>query len=184
MITKTQFIALLLSRYAYNEKLVTYIDEENRGHQLIPSSSLPSYDAYYAAVQRLLTERKYSIKAERLERYNETVQRQLNELARERNHTGPVTMHGFLAFPGSPSFDLHIDPYPVLIRCIEGTKTMMIKSEIVEIPEGSEQSIPAYELHQATNKHDVFTLSIGFERFVEENISDELDDICQNHRDV
>ena len=73
----------------------------------------------------------------------------------------PNTVHCYISPAGAPSFPLHVDPYDVTIKCIEGKKTMIIDEKPVVINEGEEVVIPAYTPHQATNETSSIILSIG-----------------------
>jgi len=73
----------------------------------------------------------------------------------------PNTVHCYISPKGAPSFPLHLDPYDVTIKCIEGEKTMIIDDKKVVIKEGQEVLIPANTPHQATNESDSVILSIG-----------------------
>lgn len=114
------------------------IDSEGRDHYI----DLSVVDYYIA-------EEKYTVKVEGLENY-------FIEYA-------PKTVHCYIAPAGAPSFNIHTDPYDVEIKCIDGTKTMIINSERIEIKKGDSILIPANVPHKATNECSSTMLSIGYE---------------------
>ena len=112
------------------------IDENNLDHEI----DLDMIEFYIA-------EREKTVKVEGLEEYY------LDYL--------PSTVHCYISPKGAPSFPLHLDPYDVTIKCIEGEKTMIIDDKKVVIKEGEEVLIPANTPHQATNESSSVILSIG-----------------------
>jgi mannose-6-phosphate isomerase-like protein (cupin superfamily) len=73
----------------------------------------------------------------------------------------PHTVHMFIAPEGAPSFPEHQDPTDLIIKCIEGTKTIEVNGELFKIKQGESIHIPANVPHRATNEYASITLSIG-----------------------
>lgn len=115
------------------------IDEQGRDHDI----DLSVVDYYIA-------QEKHTVKVEGMENY-------FSEYL-------PNTVHCYISPAGAPSFPLHQDPYDVEIRCIEGTKTMIVEDTAIEIKQGESVLIPANTWHRATNEYSSVMLSIGYEK--------------------
>lgn len=112
------------------------IDEFGRDHE----KPINLIDLYFA-------ENKSTIKLEGLE----------NKLTFEPRGS---TIHCFIAPKEGFAFGEHVEDYDVIIKCIWGTKTMVVMGKEIDIPEGSELLIPANTPHYASNKHASIMLSI------------------------
>lgn len=119
--------------------LAKIIDEQGRDH-----------DIELSVVDYYIAQRKYTVKVEGLENYFKEYY--------------PNTVHCYIAPAGAPSFKDHTDPYDVEIKCIKGTKTMIVEDKLISIKEGESFFIPANVLHRATNGYDSVMLSIGHEK--------------------
>tara|TARA_B110000908_G_C9877574_1_gene281145 strand:- start:75 stop:452 length:378 start_codon:yes stop_codon:yes gene_type:complete len=124
----------MMYSFLKNGTIAMYIDELGRDYEI----DLTTVDYYIA-------QEKYTVKVEGLEKY-----------FKEQCAT-----HCYISPKGAPSFPLHLDPCDVIIKCIEGKKTMIIDDKTVTINKGEEVLIPANTLHRATNKYSSVILSIG-----------------------
>ena len=114
------------------------IDDQGRDHVI----DLLSVDYYIA-------ENKNTVKVEGLENYF-------------TEHL-PNSVHCYVSPAGAASFNEHTDPVDVKIVCVDGTKTMEVNGEEIEIPAGKSITIPANTPHRATNKYRSTMLSVGYE---------------------
>jgi mannose-6-phosphate isomerase-like protein (cupin superfamily) len=114
------------------------IDEQGRDHPV----DITSVD-YYIAQQQ------YTVKVEGLEHH-------FTEYL-------PNSVHCYISPINASSFAEHTDPVDVEIKCLEGTKTMVINGKEVEISNGKSLVIPKHTPHRATNKYSSVMLSIGYE---------------------
>jgi mannose-6-phosphate isomerase-like protein (cupin superfamily) len=76
----------------------------------------------------------------------------------------PGTVHCFISPRGAASFAEHTDPVDLEIKCLEGTKTMIVEGKEIDVHEGHSIYIPAGTPHKATNKYSSVMLSIGHEQ--------------------
>jgi mannose-6-phosphate isomerase-like protein (cupin superfamily) len=123
--------------FLQNGTVAMIIDEQGRDHVI----DLLSIDYYIA-------EGKHTVKVEGLETY-------FTEYA-------DSTVHCYVSPKGAVSFNEHTDPVDVEIKCITGTKTMIVNSTEIEIAQGTSLMIPKNTLHRATNKYSSVMLSIGY----------------------
>lgn len=124
----------MIYSFLKNGTIAMYIDELGRDYEI----DLTTVDYYIA-------QEKYTVKVEGL----------------EKHFKEQCATHCYISPKGAPSFPLHLDPYDVTIKCIEGEKTMIIDDKKVVIKEGEEVLIPANTPHQATNESSSVILSIG-----------------------
>lgn len=169
MITLDEIVGFIHNPLAYEQNLVSVINNKGEQIPLIAFGELYSYD-------------ECSIKVEGLERYSQNIWNACLGYASKHGHNGPVTCHGFIATKGSPSFGLHTDPDDVIIYCVSGTKTMIVNNDYIVINAGEEIFIPANTLHKALNEYEAFTLSFGLENYLKDKaINYELDVVSKNY---
>lgn len=162
-----KLMEILYNDLVYEQRLVSYIDDQGLQH-------------YVNSFSEILKKDSISIKIEGIEKFNKYHFDYGNRLAVKYNHHGPVTCHLFYAKPHSPSFGMHTDPDDVIIHCVEGRKSMIINDTYLVIEPGEEVYIPRGTLHQALNEYEALTLSYGLERFIEDKMN-ELDVLPQDN---
>lgn len=158
----------------YKERIISLIDDEGRDTLLESSLELSKYS-------------HATIKIENLEKYNQQIFDYCKELAIHYEHNGPVTCHAFYAIADAYSFPTHTDPDDVYLYCCEGTKTLVVDGNEVILNEGESIFIPANTPHKATNKYESLMLSFGLEKFIQDKLkgnNDELDVLSKNNRNV
>jgi mannose-6-phosphate isomerase-like protein (cupin superfamily) len=168
MLSYSEFEKFALSNYALEEKIVNIIDEQ--GRQILIES-----------VSQFLSYQQCTIKIQSMEKYNRAIYQKCLELKEEFNHDGPITCHGFRAYPDSASFGMHTDPDDVYLLVAEGLKTMKANGRYIQLKAGDTLYIPANTPHQAHNTHSSLMLSFGLEKFMIEKIDYELDVLSKNH---
>jgi mannose-6-phosphate isomerase-like protein (cupin superfamily) len=161
MITLDEIVGFIHNPLAYQQKLVSVINNKGEQIPLNYFNELYSYD-------------NATIKVEGLERYSENIWNKCKKYALKYNHNGPITCHGFIAKQDSPSFGMHIDPDDVIIYCVEGIKTLIVNNDYIILKAGDEIHIPANTAHQALNEYAAFTLSFGLEKYLKDK-TNELD---------
>lgn len=111
----------------------------------------------------------HTIKMTSLEKMNPALAKESRLLAEYMRHEGPVTCHAFYSKPNSYAFGSHDDYYDVLLRVVEGVKTMSVEGKIYRItPEDGYFLIPDGCYHHATNEEESLMLSFGMETFLED----------------
>lgn len=153
MLSSSEVVEFIHNPLAYEEKLVSIINEKGEQIPLFNFNELYQYP-------------NATIKLEGMERYNRFVFYKTQYYAKKYGHNGPVTCHAFLAKEGSPSFGLHTDPDNVIIFCLEGFKQYEVDGKIVDVSIGTELFIPAGTPHRAINVYESLVLSFGLEKFM------------------
>jgi mannose-6-phosphate isomerase-like protein (cupin superfamily) len=100
----------------------------------------------------------------------ERLNRTLFNYCKSFSYDGPVTCHVYRSFKNSHSYNLHTDPYDVLLKMIEGEKLFEIEGKKILLKKEKDIFIPANTLHKATNITESLMLSIGFEKFLVDKI--------------
>lgn len=169
MITLDEVVEFIHNHLAYEQNLVSVINDKGEQIPLSHFSELYSYD-------------NATIKVEGMERYSESIYNRCESYKIEYDHDGPVTCHAFIAKAGSPSFGVHTDPDDVIIYCCDGIKVMMVDDVKVSINVGEDLHIPANTPHVALNETSAFTLSFGLENYLNIKAKKyELDSLPKNN---
>lgn len=101
------------------------------------------------------------IKIEKMETYNEDYIKACKQLEEVSNKK--VDCHVYFSSPISVSFDLHTDPYDVLLYCVDGHKNFQVEDQIYDLRPGVWLFVEGNKLHKAINDNDFCTmLSFGF----------------------
>jgi|TARA_R110000803_G_scaffold162561_2_gene226162 mannose-6-phosphate isomerase-like protein (cupin superfamily) len=120
-----------------NGSVAMVIDDQGRDHVI----DVMSVD-YYIAQQQ------YTVKVEGLEQHF------------MGNY--PATVHCYISPINAASFAEHTDPVDVEIKCLEGTKTLVVNGKEIKLDPGESIIIPKHTPHRATNKFSSTMLSIGY----------------------
>lgn len=152
MIESNDIIQFLYNPLAYEQRLVSAINEKGEQIPLSTSSELHVGNI--------------TVKIEGMERFSSTIYNKCGFYKLKYDHGGPVTCHLFLAGKNSPSFGMHTDPDDVIIYCVEGTKTLTVDGKYIVLNQGEEVYIPADTLHIAHNEYPAMTLSFGLEKYL------------------
>lgn len=156
MLVNERILQLLFTDVLYKEELVKLIDDNGIMHTA-------------NSIVELRSNPTYTVKIEGVERIFRSIFDMGRQLGEEYAHRGPVTCHLFWAKPGSPSFNLHTDPYDVFLKVIEGTKVMEIDGTLVTLtPEDGLYRLKGSIPHRAVNKHESWMLSFGLDTFIDE----------------
>lgn len=153
---KERLIDLLSHPNIYDENIISYIDLNGKQH------SVYSFGDIFDGKDK-------TIKIEAMEKVFKDVYKKTLDIKAMSGHVGVTNAHLFWATKNAPSFDLHTDPYDVYIKCMWGTKTMLIDGQIVEINiDDPALCIPNGVLHKALNYEESIMISYGNETFLEE----------------
>lgn len=110
-----------------------HIDAEGKDHEVSKELALAK-----------VLERKDVVKVEGLEQF-------FGEIG---------SVHSFISPKGGISFPYHTDEVDLIIRCVEGTKNMIIEGASVRLSVGGELFIAQGVEHMAVNNTDSVILSI------------------------
>lgn len=152
MISSDEVLAFIMQALPYEQKIVSYIDKNHFQHQANKFSDIHSLS-------------EITLKLEGMEKYSKRIWDHCKLLAIQKNFTGPVSCHLFLAQKGSPSFGRHTDPDDVIIWCTEGIKSLYVEDKRYDLRAGSSVSIPANTPHEIINEDSSVMLSFGFENY-------------------
>jgi ribosomal protein L16 Arg81 hydroxylase len=158
MITLDEFENFLHTDLVYEQKIISVIDDQSR-------------QIFLDGIGELYKHTGSTIKLEQMEKYSQSTFQKCQNLRKKYSHNGPVTCHAFLAFKGSKSFGLHIDPDDVIIECIFGSKTLFVNDVKNVLKSGDCIYIPANTPHEIINEDKSLILSFGLEKFYVEKIN-------------
>lgn len=138
----TQFETFAMSEECFLNHDVSIIDEEGLQHQIAEENVW----AHQAKLFKHISEQKYTIKIEQMERYWKFTDR---------------TIHLFYNPKNGPTFDIHTDPVDVIIECKDGNKYMEVEGKEISLKPGDKLLIHAGTPHRALNYEKALMASHG-----------------------